>query len=258
MLDTIHHDGIHELRLARPPVNALDPALVRRLREAIESAPARGARALLLSGQPGMFSAGLDVPALLALDRDAFRVFWADFFGLCAALARSPIPLAAAVTGHSPAGGAVLAILCDYRVMARGEYRIGLNEVQVGLLVPECIQLAFRRLVGAREAERLLVTGAMLEPDAAQAIGFVDELAGPGEVVGRARDWLHAVLQLPPHAVPATRRLARADLAGFFAEPDKLPIEDFLDGWFAPETQAVLHGLVARLKAKSAEARAGG
>lgn len=254
MLDILRNDPIHELRLARPPVNALDPELVRKLREAVEAAPAAGAKALLLSGQPGMFSAGLDVPALLQLDRATFRVFWADFFGLCAALARSPIPVAAAITGHSPAGGAVLSILCDYRVMARGEYRIGLNEVQVGLLVPECIQAALRRLVGIYPAERLLVSGAMLEPEAALAVGLVDELAEGETVIARATAWLQGILALPGHAVQATRAMARADLAALFAEPEKLPIEDFLDGWFAAPTQAVLHALVERLKAKRAGA----
>src|SRR6185369_17057957 len=107
-----------------------------------------GARGIVLSGREGMFSAGLDVPTLLQLERDHLRAFWNDFFGLCAALARSSIPVVAAVTGHAPAGGAVLAIMCDYRVMARGPFRIGLNEVQVGLSVPECIQAALRRLVG--------------------------------------------------------------------------------------------------------------
>lgn len=256
MLTILHHETIHELRLARPPVNALDPELVRRLREAVEAAPGNGARALLLSGAPGMFSAGLDVPALLQLDRAAFRVFWADFFGLCAALARSPIPVATAITGHSPAGGAVLAILCDYRVMAQGSdpskpFRIGLNEVQVGLLVPECIQAALRRLVGSYRAERLLVAGAMLQPEHALAVGLVDELADGEQVVARALAWLGDLLKLPPHAMSATRRLARADLAAVFAEPEKLPVEDFLDGWYAPETQAVLTALVARLKSRA-------
>lgn len=256
MLDILQHDTTHELRLARPPVNALDPGLVRRLREAVEAAPGHGARALLLSGSPGLFSAGLDVPALMQLDRAAFRVFWAEFFGLCAALARSPIPVAAAITGHSPAGGAVLAILCDYRVMARGSpaakpFRIGLNEVQVGLTVPECIQAAMRRLIGNHRAERLLVAGAMLEPEAAHAIGLVDELADDDSVVPRALTWLGDLLKLPSHAMIATRRLARADLAAVFAEPEKLPVEDFLDGWYAPETQAVLAALVARLKSRA-------
>jgi enoyl-CoA hydratase/carnithine racemase len=154
MLDTIRHDTLLELRLARPPANALDPALVAALRAAIDAAPAGGARGIVLSGRPGMFSGGLDVPALMALDRASLRQFLADFFGLCGALAASRIPIVAAITGHSPAGGAVLSIFCDYRVMARSvdpakPFRIGLNEVQVGLSVPAVIEGRLRRLFGA-------------------------------------------------------------------------------------------------------------
>ena len=250
MLDIITHDTLRELRLARPPVNALDPGLVRALREAVESAPHDGVRGLVLSGAPGLFSAGLDVPTLLQLDRDAFRIFWNDFFGLCATLARSPIPIVAAITGHAPAGGAVLALMCDYRVMARGAFKIGLNEVQVGLSVPECIQAALRRLVGTYRAERMVVAGAMLESEQALAIGLVDELVDTDFVVPRALAWLQDLLQFPPQAMGETRRLARADLAAVFADPAQLPVDEFLDGWFAPEAQTVLKALVARLKSK--------
>jgi enoyl-CoA hydratase/carnithine racemase len=251
MLDIIEHDhGIREFRLARPPVNALNPALIATLKQAVERAPTNGATALILSGAPGLFSAGLDIPALLQLDRDAMRAFWRDFFGACAALARSPIPVVAAVTGHSPAGGAVLAIFCDYRVMARGEYRIGLNEVQVGLTVPDCIQAALRRLVGPHRAERLLVQGAMLDADQALASGMVDELTDIDHVITRTLAWLEALLQLPRQAMLATRAMARAELACLFDDPALLPVEQFLDGWFAPEAQATLHALVERLRNK--------
>lgn len=251
MLDIIQHDhGIRELRLARPPVNALDPGLIAALKQAIQRAPDEGAEALVLSGSPGLFSAGLDIPTLLQLDRDAMRAFWQDFFGVCAALARSPIPIAAAVTGHSPAGGAVLAIYCDYRVMARGDFKIGLNEVQVGLTVPDCIQAALRRLIGTYRAERLLIAGAMLDTGAAFKAGMVDELAEVDQVVPRAIAWLQPLLQLPRHAMLATRAMARADLAALFADPASLGIEGFLDGWFAPEAQTTLHALVERLRNK--------
>lgn len=250
MLQTIEHEGgIRELRLARPPVNALNPALVAALRKAVEDAPGEGASALLLSGSPGMFSAGLDVPELLTLDRERFAPFWRDFYGACAALARSPIPVAAAVTGHSPAGGAVLALMCDWRVMAHGPFKIGLNEVQVGLTVPDCIQAALRRLLGSHRAERLLVAGAMLDAEQAHAIGFVDELADVDHVVTHALAWLRDLLALPRKAMLATRTKARADLAAMF-DPAALRVEEFLDVWFAPEAQAVLHALVARLKDK--------
>ena len=251
MLDIIEHDhGIRELKLARPPVNALNPALITTLKQAIERAPQDGKTALVISGSPGLFSAGLDIPALLQLDRDAMRAFWNEFFGVCAALARSPLPVAAAVTGHSPAGGAVLAIFCDYRVMARGEYKIGLNEVQVGLTVPDCIQTALRRLVGAYRAERLLIAGAMLDADDALGAGLVDELTDVDHVVTRTLAWLEALLQLPRQAMLGTRTLARADLARLFDDPASLPVEAFLDSWFAPEAQATLHALAERLRSK--------
>jgi len=250
MLDHIKHETIHEIRLARAPVNALDPTLVRALRKALDAAAREGARGIVVSGRQGMFSAGLDVPALLQLKRDDLRAFWDDFFGLCGALARSPIPVVAAITGHAPAGGAVLSIMCDYRVMADGAYKIGLNETQVGLAVPAPIQAVLRRLVGAYRAERLMIAGTMLESVEAKAVGFVDELVATDLVVPRAIAWLTDLLKLPPHAMTGTRRIARADIAAMFAESEALRVDDILEVWYAPEAQSVLHALVARLKSK--------
>jgi 3,2-trans-enoyl-CoA isomerase len=256
MLDLVYHDTIHELRLARPPVNALDPSLIHALRVAVEAAPAQGARGIVLSGRAGMFSGGLDVPALMQLDRSGIAELWREFFGLCGALARSSVPIVAALTGHSPAGGAVLSIFCDYRVMARSPdaakpFRIGLNEVQVGLVVPDHIQFALRRLVGTYRAERLMVAGAMIDSEEALRVGFVDELADVDNVVPRAKEWLASLLALPPRAMSETRRLARADLAGAFSDLSKLGVEHFVDGWFGAETQQVLGALVAKLKSKA-------
>ena len=251
MLDRIEHpNGIRELRLARPPVNALNPDLVRALRRAVDEAPREGANALVISGASGIFSAGLDVPFLLTLDRAGMRAFWGEFLGMCAALARSPIPVVAAITGHSPAGGAVIALFCDFRVMAHGAYRIGLNEVQVGLTVPDVIRVALTRLLGAYRAERLLVQGAMLESETALRAGLVDELADVDHVVARTLNWLEELLKLPRHAMLATRELARADLAALFADPAALPIDTLVEMWFAPEAQNTLRAMVERLKAK--------
>jgi enoyl-CoA hydratase/carnithine racemase len=244
-----HEHDITEIRLNRPPVNALDTALLVALRQTIEQAPANGQRGLVLSGAQGLFSAGVDIPALLALDREGVRDFWREFFALCSTLARLPIPIVAAITGHSPAGGAVLALFCDYRVMAQGPYRIGLNEVQVGLIVPDSIQHALRRVVGTYRAERLLISGAMIEADAALACGFVDELTVAEQVTTRALHWLGELLALPSQAMLTTRALARADLIAA-VDPATLPLDDFVDAYYRPETQATLQQLVARLKNK--------
>ncbi|HLT45135.1 MAG TPA: enoyl-CoA hydratase/isomerase family protein [Luteimonas sp.] len=246
MIERSQHDGIHALRLARPPVNALNPELCLRLREAIADALADGARGLVLSGGPGVFSAGLDVPHLLGLDEAALRDAWERFIDAARALAQSPVPVVAALDGHAPAGGCVLALCCDYRVMAAGDYRIGLNETQVGLVAPEGIQRLMRRVVGPHRAERLLVAGEMVDAQRALEIGLVDELAPVDEVPLRARNWLANLLALPRKPMLATRAIARAGVIDAL-RPELLELDRFVASWNDPDTQAALRALVARL-----------
>jgi len=252
MLEVHDHAAVRELRLARPPANALDPALVAALRAAVEDAPGEGARALVLSGSPGRFSGGLDVPVLLGLSRPAMESFLHDFFGLMRALAVSDIPTVAAITGHAPAGGAVLAIFCDDRVMAAGDFRIGLNEVRVGLSLPQVIHSALELVVGSRQALRLGVRGLLVPPEGALAVGLVDELASPGEVIARALERAAEYLALPPAAMARTRALCRSRLRELFDEQQEATFARFVDDWFSVETQGAMHALVERLRAKSA------
>ena len=251
MLERIDHAGeVRELRLARPPANALSPELVFALRNQVEAAPRDGARALVVSGRPGRFSAGLDVPVLLGLEREAMSAFLLDFFGLMRALAASPVPAVAAITGHAPAGGAVLALFCDRRVMAEGDFRIGLNEVQVGLSLPAVIHAALERVVGAREAERLGVGGLMLTAAEARALGRVDELVAGERVVERALEVARGLLALPPRAMSATRELCRRGLVEIFDARQEATFARFADDWFSRETQGAMRALVERLKQK--------
>ena len=242
-----HAEGILELRLSRPPVNALDPAMVEHLGQAFDEAIGGDARALIISGSPGMFSAGLDVPELLKLDQQGMKKFWQSFFGMLGRIARSDIPIVAALTGHSPAGGTVIALFADYRIQAEGEFRMGLNEGQVGLVVPPVIHQALVRLIGPYSAERHLVGGQMIPVTDALDVGLVDEIVAPDQVIDRAVDWCRALLALPAQAMAETRRLCRRDLADLFSDPGALDIDSFVNGWFADSTQATLRALVERL-----------
>jgi enoyl-CoA hydratase/carnithine racemase len=247
MIELQRHGDVLEIRLARPPVNALDPALLHDLGAAVRAAPADGARGLVLTGRTGMFSAGMDVPALMRLPPDRLGAGWMSLFDTARALASSEIPVVAAIGGHSPAGGCVLALCCDYRVMARGPYRIGLNEVQVGLVAPDAIQQLMRRVVGPYRAERLLVAGQLVDSEQALAIGLVDELTDAEHVVVRATVWLEELLKLPQAAMRATRRLARADMIAALDDFTDAKLAGFLDEWHSPSTQAALQALLARL-----------
>lgn len=254
MIVTTDHGGrggVRELRLDRPPVNALTPELVAALHDAVTRAPGEGARALVLSGSPGRYSGGLDIRILVDFDRPAMERLWEDFYRLLLALAASPIPIAAAITGHSPAGGAVLATYCDYRIMAEGDFRIGYNEVQVGIPMPIAILRCVSRLVGPRQAERLCGGGLLISPEEARCIGLVDELVPLDRVVGRAVEWASSMIALPPNAMSKTRAAARADLVRLMEEGLATERELLVDNWFSDETQTTLRAVVERMKKKA-------
>jgi enoyl-CoA hydratase/carnithine racemase len=249
MIEIIDHDEIREIRLAAPPANALSPKLLSVIVEALDRAPEEGARAIVLSGQPRMFSGGLDVPYLMGLDREAMIDAWATFYATMRALATTRLPVAAAITGHSPAAGLGLALFCDWRVMAEGSFKVGLNEVQVGIPLPGIIFEALRRTVGLRKAEKLAVAGALVGPDKALRLGLVDQLAPVDGVVEAAVEWARGMLALPPRSMTETRHLARRDLASLFEDIDRRALEEEVGRcWFHPEAQKVLGELVQRLR----------
>jgi 3,2-trans-enoyl-CoA isomerase len=242
------HDAVAEIRMDRPPANALNRELVELLLAALESTRMDGAHAIILTGRPGMFSGGLDVPELLGQDRRQVEAFWSLFFSLNRQLAGSPVPVIAAISGHAPAGGAVLTMQCDWRIGVTGNFRIGLNEVQVGLPVPSTILLSLEQLVGSRAARRLATRGELLLMDAAAAIGLVDELVAPDDLLGTALERANELLALPPVAMNTTRLAAKAKLIEAMSSSGDTAAATAW--WFSAETQAEMRKLVARLAKK--------
>ncbi len=251
MLEVIQHGNIRELRLAKAPVNALDATLVNHLTASLLAAEAE-CDAVVISGQAHMFSAGLDVKALMQLGREDMAGFWEAFIGLMGVIACSSIPVATAITGHCPAGGAVLCIASDYRVMSRGEYQVGLNETRVGLVLVPVIQNAMARLVGPRLAEQMLVAGTLIDPEAALKIGLVDALeSGHEATTQHAIDWCRALLSLPRHSMLGNRAIVRRHFKQAFAEQDVAGVATFLKSWFSNETQALIKTLFGGSKTKA-------
>ncbi len=246
MLHIQFHDVVAEIRMDRPPANALNRELVEQLLAGLETARMDGARAIVLTGRPGMFSGGLDVPELLALDRRHIEAFWGLFFNLTRQLAASPVPVIAAVSGHAPAGGAVLALNCDWRIGVAGKFKIGLNEVQVGLPVPGTVLVALEQVVGPRLARRLATRGEMLSMDDAAAAGLLDELVAADQLLPTALARANELLALPPVAMNTTRLAAKARLIE--ALNSSGDVAAATGWWFSVETQAEMRKLVARLQ----------
>lgn len=164
-------------------VNALTPDLLDSLSGALDAAEAN-AGAVVLAGRPGVFCAGLDLnvmrgggPAAKDLLRKAGEIFLR--------LAEFPRPIVAACTGHALAGGAVMLLCCDIRICAPGTYKIGLNEVAIGLPLPPIVVALARARLSPRHFTRACNTARVYSPTEAVEVGFLDE-AGSSDPTGEA------------------------------------------------------------------------
>lgn len=237
------------ITMARGKANALNSAMIDELIHAVAGAAADDAvRGLVVaSASPRFFSGGFDVAEVFRYDRKTMTDFFGRFVDLYERLLRLPKPVAAAINGHTFAGGAVLAMACDLRVMAEGDYGFALNEINLGIVLPSSVIRAVVAAVGAGTAHDLLLNGSTLSPARALEVGLATELAAPEAVLQRACEHARGLAAKPPAAFGAIKRsiLASSGYAAAGAEPHAL--EHFIDHWFSPEAQerrqALLHSL---------------
>ena len=245
----LERDGaIATLTLSRPPVNAIDGTLCQEVIHVLDELEADSSvHALILAGRAGVFSAGLDVRALYALERPQMVTFWGLFCDFFRRLAGTPLVTVAAIEGHAPAGGCVMALACDHRIMAEGDFRIGLNEVMVGLPVPFWLTDWAISLMGRRRAERLLQLGALLTPAEALMAGMIDEVVPPGAVLDACRTEIGIRFRSPPGARRLTKAAARGDRLATMMARAQQDTDVLIDSWFGDECRAVMGQLVDKL-----------
>jgi enoyl-CoA hydratase len=249
MVESTIRDGVALLRLNQPKVNAFSPAFCRALDAAVAGAqenPEVGAL-VLASAVPGVFSAGLDLKALGALDRAAMEAFAQDFFGMVCRLRTSPVPVVVAVEGHAIAGGGLMLCGADRRVGAAGSYRVGLTEAALGLPLPRGIAEMVRRTLGTVAATEVLCFGALHEPARALELGFLDRLVPPDQVLDEALDEARRLAALPRGSLRQIRAGLLGGLAGELAAMQAEGYAGFLEYWFAAPCREARQRLLARL-----------
>ncbi|MEJ6656463.1 MAG: crotonase/enoyl-CoA hydratase family protein [Pseudomonas sp.] len=202
-------DGIAEIALDDGKVNALSEQMLNDLLAAIDEA-AQADAALLIYGRAGCFSGGYD-RKLIAAGGPASVAMRAAGDRLTVALLDYPAPVVMASTGHAMAKAAFMLLLADYRVGAAGAFNIGLNEVAIGMTMPDAAMPQARRLA-PQWLNRCALQAQILNPQQAQDAGFYDELATDGELLGRARDKTRQLAALDRKAYRETRKLLNAPL----------------------------------------------
>jgi enoyl-CoA hydratase len=168
-------------------------------------------RAVLLVGRPGRFSAGFDLATMTA-SPTSMRELVAAGARFVARLLLEPFPVVAACTGHALAAGALVLLATDYRIGMAGDWRIGLNEVAIGMALPVwAVELARYRMP-AGQFDRILL-GEISGPEEARTAGFLDRVVAPDDLLAEATATATRFAALRTGAVAGTKERARTELA---------------------------------------------
>jgi enoyl-CoA hydratase len=200
-------DGIAEIRMDDGKANALSPALFAELGSAFDRAKSDRA-AVVLTGREGVFSAGFDLRVLRAGGAEATALVRTGF-ELAERILAFPTPVVIACTGHAIAMGVFLVLAGDYRIGARGAFRIGANEVAIGITMPRFGVEMLRQRLAPAHFQRAVALAEMYAPDDAVAAGFLDRVVPAADLARAAREVAERLAALPAEVHAASKLRAR-------------------------------------------------
>jgi enoyl-CoA hydratase/carnithine racemase len=227
------------LRMKNGVTNAIGPELVEDLGNALAQVKS-DCYGCILTGGNKFFSIGLNLPQLLRFNRRQMDRFWDAFDQLALDLFTLPQPTAAAICGHAPAGGTILALAADCRFAAGGKKLMGLNEINIGVPVPFLADLILRRVVGDRTANRVVFGGELVSTEEAQRIGLVDEVSPEETVELRAFQAVTAMAERPRNAFAVIKQNFTESVSRRFERHRHAKKAMMLDCWFDPAVQRLL------------------
>jgi 3,2-trans-enoyl-CoA isomerase len=245
LIQVSKESGITTVTMSRGKVNAINETFVDELGAVFnELAADADTKAVILTGAGKFFSFGFDIPEFLNYSKNDFTRYLRKFCSLCTQMFLFPKPVIGAINGHATAGGCVLALTCDFRIMITGKARIALNELNIGVAIfAGCVGM-LKTAVGEHNAEKVLLMGAMYAAEDAQSIGLVDNLASEQTLLTEAKKIAVEFSQKNPDAFKAIKGLLRKPAAECFVRSEEGSILDFIEIWYSEPTQKVLKGVV--------------
>ncbi|MEE6497295.1 hypothetical protein FKM82_002702 [Ascaphus truei] len=241
------------MKMNSPPVNSLSLEFLTDFSISIEKLEMdRGCRGLILTSDvPRIFSAGLDIMEMYGKSAEHYAAFWRAVQEMWLRVYGSNMVTIAAINGSSPAGGCLMAMCCDYRVMADNpKYGIGLNETQLGIVAPFWFKDTMLSVLGHRMTEQSLQLGLMYPAPDALRIGLVDKLVPEDKVQSTASSIMANWLAIPDHARQITKSMMRKQTIERLVNHRESDTNNFVSFISRDSIQRSLQMYMERLKQK--------
>jgi enoyl-CoA hydratase len=251
MIDVKSDAGVAVLTLMHGKANALDIEFCEALAARFVELRVTDAKAVVLTGQGKIFSAGVDLIRLSEGGADYVRKFLPALHKLYDAVFNHPKPVVAAINGHAIAGGCVLACCADRRVMANDGGRIGVTELLVGVPFPALAFEIMRHATPPYFFSETILSGATFPADVAAHRGWVNEAVPPALLTERAMAAAQSLAALSPAAFAQTKMQIRQPVTQWLAQCGAATDKAVTKIWTAPETLAYIRDYVARTLKKN-------
>jgi len=248
MIRIEYHNKVAIVKLDRDVTNALNLEFVNELAKTIQKVKhdSNIHSLVLSSSNEKFFSIGFDIPQLFGFSKDDFMVFYKAFNRLCMNLYTLPKLTIAAITGHAVAGGCILALCCDYRFIAEGRKKMGLNEIKLGVPIPYPADCVLRQIVGFRNAREIVDTGEFYLPDKLLQMGMVDKILPLDQLLVKSIEKAELLVALSQDAFAMIKRnrveMVEAQVLAKLKEKEQL----FLECWYSTETRKRLKEAIAK------------
>ncbi|NXN12630.1 ECI1 isomerase, partial [Indicator maculatus] len=245
--------GVAMMKFKSPPVNSLSLDFLTEFCISLEKLENdRACRGVIFtSNVPKIFSSGLDITEMCGKSTEHYAEFWRAVQEMWLRVYGSSMVTIAAVNGSSPAGGCLVALSCDYRIMVENpKFSIGLNEAQLGIVAPFWFKDTFVNVVGHRVAERSLQLGSLHPAAEAHKIGLVDELVPEEKLQERAVAVMAQWLALPDHARQLTKSMMRKAVLDRLVAHREEDIQNFISFISKESIQKSLRMYMEMLKKK--------
>jgi enoyl-CoA hydratase len=233
------------VRIDRPPANAMDPELLGDSRAALAELRAAEPEAVVLTGRPGFFSAGVDLKLAPTLDEDSQREMVGAINDAFLDWYSFPRPVVCAVNGHAIAGGLILALTGDRRIGA-GEGKLGLTELRAGIPYPAAAIAIVRAELTPPAARTLALTADLVDMRRGAELGLLDEVTEPDHLLDRALEVAGELGALPRSAYAHVKEQLRGATTAALRDTLERGEDPMLSGWIGEETAAASAAILDR------------
>jgi Delta3-Delta2-enoyl-CoA isomerase len=243
-LHSRNDQGITTVTLNRGKVNALNEAVIDEMTAHFRTLAADAAtRAVILTGQGKFFTYGFDIPEFLAYPKEDFLCYLTKFTNFYGELFLFPKPIIAALNGHTMAGGCMIAIACDYRIMMTGKAKISLNEINFGSSLFAGSVEIMKLWLGQKNTETAVYTGAMYTAEEALPLGLVHQTAtDAADLETKALTMARQYAAQDAAAFFSIKKLLRKPLADEINKRERDSLLEFVDIWYTDATRQKLQG----------------